>query len=46
MVALLEWIAETQDANIKIMIPQLEKIIFLLREVCPPDDEIMVMQEE
>ena len=46
MVALLEWILESQDDNIKIMVPQLEKIIFLLRDICPPDDSDIVMQDD
>ena len=44
MVALLEWVIENQDTNVKSMIAQLDKIIFLLREICPPD-EIIIMPD-
>ena len=45
MVALLEWLLEssTLDPSVKVMVPQLEKIIFLLREICPPDDDIDIL---
>ena len=46
MVALLEWLLEsnsTLDPSVKVMVPQLEKIIFLLREICPPDDDVDIL---
>lgn len=43
MVALLEYVMENDDANIRTMVPQLEKIISLLREICPPNEMMMMM---
>ena len=41
MVALLEYVMENKDEDIRTMIPQLSKIIFLLREICLPEDIIL-----